>query len=108
MSIATASALDHTGWRAEAEAARRAPETRLFVGGEFLPGSERPFASVNPATGETLAELQAAGPREVDLAVRSARAAFRGGAWSRLAPRERAAVMQRWRTCWTARPRGSA
>jgi gamma-glutamyl-gamma-aminobutyraldehyde dehydrogenase len=96
MSLSTAATLGHADWQAIARDALAAPETRLFIGGEFHAGSESPFASVNPATGECIAEVQAAGATEVDRAVASARAAFRGGSWARLAPRDRAAVMQRW------------
>ncbi|SAK83232.1 aldehyde dehydrogenase [Caballeronia hypogeia] len=47
------------------------------------------FATLNPATGETLADLPACSAKDVDLAVASARAAFDDGRWSRLHPAAR-------------------
>lgn len=72
-----------------------------FPTGAFIDGSYRPamsgqtFASVNPATGETLAEIAACGAEDVELAVTKARAAFDDGRWSRLHPSERKAVLIR-------------
>ena len=44
----------------------------LFIGGEFVdPIDGNPFKSVNPATEEVLAEVTAAGPADVDAAVRA-------------------------------------
>jgi len=97
MSLETIATLDHEGWRSQAEQAIRQAEPRLFIGGEFAEArSGRRFQSVNPANGEILAEVHAGGPEDVDAAVAAARQAFRAGSWSRLAPRERAGIMQRW------------
>ena len=64
--------------------------TQAFVDGSFRPAaSGATFASVNPATGETLAEIAACGAADVDFAVQKARDAFEDGRWSRLAPAER-------------------
>lgn len=68
--------------------------TRAFIDGEFrAASSSRTFATTNPATGETLAELAACDAKDVNLAVSAARAAFDGGSWSRLAPAARKAVL---------------
>ncbi|QCR38192.1 aldehyde dehydrogenase [Nissabacter sp. SGAir0207] len=68
--------------------------TRAFIDGEFRAASSgRTFATTNPATGETLAELAACDAKDVNLAVSAARAAFDGGSWSRLAPAARKAVL---------------
>jgi aldehyde dehydrogenase (NAD+) len=49
----------------------------LFVNGEFVePKSGRFFETVDPATEDVLAEVAAAGPEDVDLAVRAARDAY--------------------------------
>lgn len=48
---------------------------------------------VNPATGQSLAEVPKAGIRDVEKAVDSAREAFDRGPWPRLAPAERARVL---------------
>lgn len=50
---------------------------------------------VSPINGRTLCTLAAAGAGDVDRAVRSARAAFERGVWSRLAPAERKQVLHR-------------
>ena len=49
---------------------------------------------INPATGETVAEIDEAGAAEVDAAVRAARAAVRD--WSRATPAERSTVLHRF------------
>jgi betaine-aldehyde dehydrogenase len=51
------------------------------------------LVSINPATGERLAELAVAGPAEVEAAVQAARAAQPG--WAALAGAERARILRR-------------
>ena len=73
---------------------RRASEQRFIdqalIGGRRVgAASGATFASIDPATGRLLANVAACGEAEVDLAVRSARASFESGVWSRCAPRER-------------------
>ena len=53
------------------------------------------FASVNPATGATLAEVARGGASDVDRAVAAARAAFGDGRWSRRTPGQRKEVLLR-------------
>jgi phenylacetaldehyde dehydrogenase len=50
---------------------------------------------INPATGQLLAKVQAAGAKDVDRAVRAARVAFDDGPWPRLPPAERARFMMK-------------
>jgi aldehyde dehydrogenase (NAD+) len=67
----------------------------LFIGGEDVqPRSGEWFESISPATEETLFEVAQAGPEDVGLAVRAARAAFENG-WAELAPSERAKYLYR-------------
>ncbi len=72
-----------------------------FPSGAFIDGAFRPaisgatFATVNPATGETLAEVAACGAADVDFAVQKAREAFERGRWCRLDPSERKDVLIR-------------
>ncbi|QFQ89218.1 aldehyde dehydrogenase family protein [Paracoccus kondratievae] len=67
-----------------------------FIDGTFRPAiSGRTFATVNPATGETLTEVAACGAEDVDLAVQKAREAFEDGRWSRLHPGARKEVLLR-------------
>lgn len=69
---------------------------RAVIGGERVgAASGATFASVNPATGEQLAEVALCGAADVDRAVRSARAAFESGVWSRRDAAERGAVLKR-------------
>lgn len=66
-----------------------------FIDGKFRKGSGPMMASVNPATGEALAEISTADSSDVDLAVQKAREAFDQGHWSRLHPSERKDVLIR-------------
>ncbi|GAB3666584.1 aldehyde dehydrogenase family protein [Actinocorallia lasiicapitis] len=65
----------------------------LFIDGEFVPGKES-FTTVNPATGEVLAEVSAATAEEVDRAVAAARHAF-DHVWGPMPGRERAKYLYR-------------
>ncbi len=68
--------------------------TAQWIGGrEVELGTGESFTSVNPATGETLAEVEAAGARGVDEAVRSAAAAQVG--WAARPAVERGRILQR-------------
>ena len=61
-----------------------------FVDGAFRPAaSGRAFATINPATGKTLADVAACAEDDVDFAVIKAREAFEDGRWSRQHPAER-------------------
>jgi gamma-glutamyl-gamma-aminobutyraldehyde dehydrogenase len=51
---------------------------------------------VSPRDGEILTHLPAASAHDVAKAVRSARAAFDSGVWSRISPRERGETLIRW------------
>jgi gamma-glutamyl-gamma-aminobutyraldehyde dehydrogenase len=86
---------DHATWTALARHIR--PETRLFIDGEAvdaLAGGR--FETINPATGAVLAEVAAGQSEDVDRAVAAAKRAFRDGRWSRLAPRRRLEILQRF------------
>lgn len=69
------------------------PRTAFVDGGFRAAASGALFATTNPATGELLAEVSACGEQDVDFAVERARESFELGRWSRLAPRERKAVL---------------
>ncbi|TMV08934.1 aldehyde dehydrogenase [Ruegeria sediminis] len=67
-----------------------------FIDGGFRPAaSGKTFASVNPATGEKLAEIAACAQEDVDFAVAKAREAFEDGRWSRMHPSARKDVLIR-------------
>lgn len=86
--------LTHQQW------AERAAQLRIrdqaFIDGKFVPAaSGRRFATINPATGATLAEVAEGDAEDIDRAVRAARRAFEDGRWSRIAPGDRKAVLLR-------------
>jgi 5-carboxymethyl-2-hydroxymuconic-semialdehyde dehydrogenase len=63
-----------------------------MIGGAAVPGSSY-FETVNPATGEVLAEVARGGEREIDAAVAAAKTAF--PAWAAKPPVERAALLRK-------------
>ena len=66
---------------------------RLLIGGQWVEAlSGRTFDSINPATGQVIAQLAEGGEEDVDRAVAAARAAFEGP-WSRFKPFDRQALM---------------
>jgi aldehyde dehydrogenase (NAD+) len=66
----------------------------LFINGEFVkPLSGKYFDTINPATGKKLSRIAEANEKDVDRAVKSARAAFRK--WSRLSGAERGKYIYR-------------
>ena len=68
---------------------------RCLIGGELaLSHSGRTFVSVNPATGEKLANVPACDGEDVNRAVEAAHRAF--PAWKKLTPAERAATCRRF------------
>jgi gamma-glutamyl-gamma-aminobutyraldehyde dehydrogenase len=68
-----------------------------YIDGAYRPAiSGKTFATVNPATGETLTEVAACGAEDVDFAVTKAREAFDDGRWSRMHPSERKGILIRF------------
>lgn len=72
------------------------PRNQAYIDGRFVDaiGGET-FATINPATGQKIADVAACDGRDVDKAVASARAAFNRGDWSRMAPADRKTVLCR-------------
>ena len=71
---------------------RQQGASRLLIGGEWVAASGgEPIATLDPATGETLAPIGRAGHADVDAAVAAARAAL--PAWSATVPVERARIL---------------
>ncbi len=65
----------------------------LFIDGRATAAlSGKTFQTTSPATGELLAEVAAAGPQDIDLAVAAARRAFEGP-WRQFKPFDRQQVM---------------
>lgn len=68
--------------------------TQAYIDGAYVDAADGgTFDTLAPATGEVIAKVTACSEADVDRAVRSARAAFEGGAWSRMAPADRKAVL---------------
>ena len=69
---------------------------QLFIGGQWTDAaSGRTFATPNPATGETLAQVAEGDAEDINRAVVAARRAFEEGPWSRMTPSERGRII--WR-----------
>src|SRR5438309_7611228 len=68
---------------------------QLFIDGRFVPPQSGDyFDSINPATEEKLAEIGSANEKDVALAVKAARRAYKN-VWSKLPGRERAKFLYR-------------
>ncbi|UYG02313.1 aldehyde dehydrogenase [Halomonas sp. LR3S48] len=77
-------------WQALAETLIPCLESRAFIDGAFVDAtSGETFATVNPATGETLAYVASCDAADAELAVSCARAAHARGEWARLTPGRR-------------------
>ncbi|MDE2912171.1 MAG: aldehyde dehydrogenase [Paracoccaceae bacterium] len=67
-----------------------------FIDGRFRPAIDgATFTTINPATGETLADVAACTADDVDLAVEKAREAFDEGRWSQMPPADRKDILIR-------------
>ena len=63
---------------------------KLFINGQWTDAaSGKTFATPNPATGETLANIAEGDAEDIDRAVRAARTAFEDGPWGRMTPSDR-------------------
>ncbi len=72
-------------------------EGRAFIHGEYVPAAGGgTFECCSPIDGRLLAEVASCEAADADIAVLAARFTFDSGAWSRLAPARRKAVMIRF------------
>jgi aldehyde dehydrogenase (NAD+) len=80
-------------------------QNKLFINGEFVDArSGETFSTSNPATEEKIADVAAAGPEDVDAAVKAARAQMEPGSeWQKMKPRDRAKIMWRLADMLSAR-----
>lgn len=84
----------HQEWMQRAEALRL--DGRAFIAGErCFALSNETFATLNPSTGKTLAQVAKCDANDVDRAVAAARTAFDSGMWSKIMPAQRKAVLLR-------------
>lgn len=71
-------------------------ETRLFINGQFVESvSGEHFQTTSPVTGKAQFNMARGTAADIDRAVQAARASFKRGVWSRLAPRDRMDVLYR-------------
>ena len=69
---------------------------QMYIDGEWTDAENgATFTSVNPATGETWAEVPEASERDVNRAVEAAHRAFKDGPWSKLTPTARGKMLRR-------------
>ncbi|UOQ92132.1 aldehyde dehydrogenase family protein [Halobacillus shinanisalinarum] len=69
---------------------------RLFINGEWQESIDgNTFKTVNPATGEVLAAIHAAGKKDVDVAVEAASKAFEEGTWPTMSSYDRSRLMHK-------------
>ncbi|HUE20222.1 MAG TPA: aldehyde dehydrogenase family protein, partial [Bryobacteraceae bacterium] len=70
--------------------------TRLLINNRWVSSeSGKTFPTINPATGEEIAQVAEADSADVDRAVRAARAAFDGGPWRKMSAAERGRMLNR-------------
>ncbi len=95
MSLSAVEGYDGEKWHAVAAAVK--PEVRLFIDGDYVDAAlGGRFETINPATGEVIAEVAEGTAADVDRAVASSLRAYRSGSWARMAPRERMEVLYRY------------
>ncbi|GGG30067.1 aldehyde dehydrogenase [Rhodococcoides trifolii] len=73
------------------------PARQLLIDGKWVdPIEGGTIASYDPSTGELLANLAAAGPKDVEAAVQAARRAFDDGPWRTMPAEQRARILHRF------------
>jgi aldehyde dehydrogenase (NAD+) len=69
-------------------------QTKMLIDGKWVDSvSGKTFATVNPATGETIAHVADGQPADIDKAVKAARKAFEKGPWRKMNARERGRIL---------------
>ncbi|WP_083007299.1 aldehyde dehydrogenase [Halomonas sp. GT] len=80
----------------QSKAASLSFETRAFINGEFVAAADgSKLTSINPATGNVIAEVASCDAQDAELATQAARASFDSGVWSRCHPSKRKRVLLR-------------
>jgi acyl-CoA reductase-like NAD-dependent aldehyde dehydrogenase len=97
MNLEEAEKLSHSDWKQRASELKKTAQTRLFIGGEFVDAIEGgTFENICPVDGSVINTCAAGTQADIDKAVTIAKASFKSGEWSRMAPRNRMAVMYKW------------
>jgi len=97
MNLEEAAKLSHSDWQQRAAELKKTAETRLFIGGEFVDAIEGgTLENICPVDGSVINICAAGTGADIDKAVAIAKASFKSGEWSRMAPRSRMTVMYKW------------
>ena len=73
-----------------------ARERQMLIGGDWVDAaSGKTFEVFNPATGEVLANVAEGDSEDIDRAVKTARAAFDTGPWTKMSPSERGRIIRK-------------
>src|SRR5438874_8328241 len=71
-------------------------QTKMLIDGKWMNStSGRTFETINPATGDVIANVAEGEAPDIDKAVKAARRAFDKGPWRKLSARERGKLMNR-------------
>ncbi|XP_074349600.1 benzaldehyde dehydrogenase, mitochondrial-like isoform X2 [Apium graveolens] len=71
--------------------------TKLLINGQFVDSaSGKTFPTLDPRTGEVIADIAEGDAEDINRAVSAARKAFDEGPWPRMAPYERSQIMLRF------------
>ena len=93
----TTAALPQTHAEWEALAASLHIATGLFIDGHFVAAKAgETFDCLSPRNGKLLAQVAKGQAADIDAAVAACTRAWQDGRWSKLAPRSRMAVLQKW------------
>jgi acyl-CoA reductase-like NAD-dependent aldehyde dehydrogenase len=91
----TLASLNTSDWHARAASLRY--ETGHFIDGKHVDSvAKGRFTVINPATGAPLCEASAGLSADIDLAVASAKRTVKSRVWSRMAPRDRMAILAKY------------
>jgi len=92
-------AVNQRGFAAQAQTKLVKPNvelkyTQLFINGRFVDSvTGKTMASIDPRNEQTITQIAAAQPEDIDIAVKAARKAFDEGPWARLGGFERSRIM---------------
>src|SRR5689334_9663186 len=71
-------------------------QTKLLIDNQFVPSQTgSTFPTINPATGDEIAQVAEVGAADVEKAVKAARKAFEGGPWRKMSATERGRRLNR-------------
>src|ERR1700753_4123148 len=100
-------AADKTSWHERSRSLDI--RTKAFINGNYTESaSGQTFDSINPGTGKLLARVSSGDTEDINRAVSAARAAFRKGVWSNLAPSKRQTILKRFADLIRSHPEGLA